>query len=67
MASPAKKQQRRTTAYARDTSVVRLTRELKEHIASKGKMGESYDQILRRHFGLKPWNGTMQEKHARVR
>ncbi len=66
MPSPAKKKQRRSTAYARATSVVRLTHEVKGEIAKRGKMGESYDQTLREILGLKPWNGKMQEKHARV-
>ncbi len=66
MASPVKKKQRRATAYALDTSVVRLTHEVKRFIIGMAKWGESIDSTLRRKFGLKPWNGK-QEKTNRVR
>ena len=61
MASAAKKR-RRDTQYTLDTSVVRLTHEVKDHIKGKSRWGESIDHTLRRLLKLKPWTGTDQEK-----
>ena len=66
MPSPAKKKRRRATAYSLDTSVVRLTHEVKRRIISEAKWGESIDSALRRKYGMKPWNGK-QEKPTRGR
>ncbi len=64
MASAAKKK-RRDTQYTLDTSVVRLSHEVKDHIKDKSKWGESIDQTLRRLLKLKPLTGTAQEKNKR--
>jgi len=40
-----------------DTCVVRLTHEVKQHIISKARWGESIDQTLRRLFAMDQWNG----------
>ncbi len=65
MASSAKKK-RRDTQYTIDTSVVRLTHEVKDFIKDKSKWGESIDQTLRRLLKLKPGTGAAQEKNKRA-
>jgi hypothetical protein len=60
--NPPRRKQRRDTAYTLSTCVVRLTYDVKQHIISKAKWGESIDQTLRRIFSLPQWNG--EERRA---
>ena len=58
---------RRDTPYTLGTSVVRLSHAVKQHIIKKGRMGESFDQTLRRLFKLKQWDGKEEEGKGRGR
>jgi len=61
------RKKRRETAYSLDTCVVRVTTRVKEYFISKGKWGESFDQILRRLHKLGDWEPPPEKKDTNKR
>jgi hypothetical protein len=60
-----KKSTRRATPYTMATCVVRLTYDVKAHIVSKAKWGESIDQTLRRMFSMGKWDGKEKPRDGK--